>query len=332
MLGWLKDLNLTRPFRIGSSYSIEHKDSIPEWAAFLIWAGWWISDIQFDGGVLYTFILLPSRLCCSALSAFGSLLRSAQQGGTDVLSWSDFYHLPIGSVFYCLYPKKGKPNSCKARIIEPSERCLKRFEIVDDESETKIEVSHSGSFYKYRIRLTPHPPTRRRKQLNSYYSFYNAIVDDFRVYWLQSTNIACMLVTNRTGWNRDLNDLIAEAVIDEGSPIQHSLSDLLMTGVDRNTQKARVLLSSPGDDQPDSKHIPVVILDGPNAFRSYRSISASRVLILLEYREYDENISNDLVSLICRRDDNLISNLSIPSAEPPLGIEMLIFAIAGELT
>ncbi len=78
----------------------DDENSLPDWAASLIWLGAWCRSFQQDGKRLIVFAVLPTRELAAAFASFGCLVSGAAEF-EDALSWPTFKKLPTGqSVFW----------------------------------------------------------------------------------------------------------------------------------------------------------------------------------------------------------------------------------------
>lgn len=328
---WLGQIGLKSDLRVGTTTSLADGDSSPDWVAFLIWLGWWVSDIPITYGKMLCVCLVPTRACGTALIAFGAQIRSAQQGGSEFLSWNRFYQLSEGSEFYFLHKVPGRSTirSYRGEIVPPDRPGEKKFHWIDENS--FITIRRDRGFYRYRASLTKHPKTRRQRLLQQLAPFFELLVYDFRDVWLQSLKTECSLVSVCARWQRELAGILVEASDPAGDTKRLSLADILSPKNRRNADSGRLQLLPNEDDlkRIDDNHL--VILDGPDAFGLVDSLSASRIVTLIEHNEYDASVSNELAFFSDHRIEYPSNVVSIPECKLPPWTEMILLHLASDL-
>ena len=304
-----------------------------EWMAFLLWLGWWISDVALAGTRLYCVLLVPSRSCCAAITALGTLIRSAQQGGSEYYSWDEFSSLRPGSKFYVLHRalRTESSRSCPAEIIEPRDSAAVWYVVHHRRGRFTIGTTRSKYFYAKQARRSPHPQGIRMQRLNRNGLFYQAIVDQLDPGWALSPVEECQIVTARVKWARELAGLGVEVKDGANHDLRFELSDALMYRERSQAGAARVILSSSGSNDLGGTKCGVTILDGPDAFQDLGCVSSDRLLILLEHQEYDVSISNELALLVSKRDDSILSKSEIPGYSLPPAMRVTVFAVNKDL-
>lgn len=320
MSQWLKPLNLLRNIRLETNSAL-HGRELPEWASFLIWAGWWMRSTRRANTRIFMIVLLPTRVCCSAICSLGALIGSMAEA-KDSLSWERFLSLPVGTKIYWHECRKKQVGT----IIEKVGAGVKvKFETKHKRFREASQVFFERHFSECRISLTPFLSGPEEEILGKVKSFYSTIASEFSDTWVSSWSSDCLLVTNMAGWKREVEGLfVADDDNDENRIL---LSDAVMWWLNDEIHEPRVRLSSPKSIPPNSNEIPLAILDGPDALRSREMVWSQNTIVLLDQTEYDESSQNLLAQLLSIRNDDL---LPLPEGVPdtlPYNTEMLMFAV-----
>lgn len=331
---WLEPLGLKREFGIGQVKYV--RCDLPAWAGLLVWAGWWMRRAQVPGARIFLTLLMPTRNYCAPLGALGALFGSIGRTGLSI-AWSNFLELPPDTRVYLRIPDH--PNAYRALTVEgglgPAVKIggshLRKIRIISDTRRLQgltLEIS-AKSFFKYDISLNPHTPARHARRLQGVGKFYADVSPNFEPAWLTFWSPESVVVTNQADWSRQLTGLNAVVKSAEGAHVDVSVQDLLMPASVGTSERLRTVLTSPRTAMRSLRGVPVAILDGAEALRSWEliSISASNLVVLLDRSEYDPQAQDTLTQLASYRNDQL---MPIPEGIPnslPGGIEMTMFAI-----
>ena len=173
MSAWLQPLGLVGKLRLGSSKSIKNNNRIPDWASFLIWAGLWMRRAQVKNVRIFMVLLLPTRICCSAICSFGAIIRSLGQS-KKALTWEQICSLPSGTEVFTPLPEKKKGS----KLIQLKGKLgNQRNEGGQNARELKIETQKKKykdsvfvilekNPYQYPLTLT-----QQRRKFNDIYNF-----------------------------------------------------------------------------------------------------------------------------------------------------------------
>ncbi|MDB4305988.1 hypothetical protein N9980_00315 [bacterium] len=324
---WEQALGLRSPLFLGPKNQLEAQTPMPEWAAFLIYLGWWLSRIKPGGGTLFCIAVLPTRKCAAALATLGSLFSSAQ-GALDDMNWEEFLEIPEGAeAYFLLKREKGKLKPFSGKLTTPAGASPRNIDVSGEPLKLSI---FPGGFPKYHFRTTPYPTTHRLGRIARVRPVYEGSIPDFDNYWLVSASSISLVVSVAAQWLRDIDGLNILTLGDDGEKTNvMTLKEVLMVGPDATVPGTKVLLHSPGGVTPAGGRFPLAVLDGPAAVRTLPWINARNVLVLIEQPEFDDSVYNEIVGLSSRRDDSLVSNVGDFPAPVPFGAEVSLFGLRG---
>ena len=120
MSAWLSPDKLSKAIQIFDEEDDNITKEFPDWAAYLIWLGWWLRREIIDDMRLFLVVLLPTRECSSHFCCLGSLLGSIGKRHIN-LNWNDILSLPSGTEVYMRFPQcKGKSGNAliKAKLLD----------------------------------------------------------------------------------------------------------------------------------------------------------------------------------------------------------------------
>lgn len=319
MTSWLEPLPLRCSLELGGGTDLEDQ---PDWAYFMIFLGWWLAELPLVRGTIHCVALVPTRVCCPSLVATGVLLSSASRPDQD-LDWGAFASLPLGTRVFFRNPRPKGRHEVHSGLIAPAEHpglvCVRMNE---SETFTRLELGRS-SFLKYSCRLTPFPSAQRMGRLDRVGKFLDGLLRRFDRRWLLSAMSCCMVVTSAASWRREVCGITLRQSRTGAIPLQ----DLLMAQSADPSGQCRIVLEQPGGASAAPERLPLVVLDGPRAFRSLRSHPSFKAVTLLEHSEYDEEVAGDLASLTSLRNEEMWSPIRVSEQPPPAGIDVLFFAV-----
>jgi len=326
MSTWLQPLELIGKLRLGSSKSIKNNNRIPDWASFLIWAGWWMRRAQVKNVRIFMVLLLPTRICCSAICSFGAIIGSLGQS-KKALTWEQICSLPSGTEVFTTLPEKGsKLIQLKGKLgNQRNEGGQKVRELI---IETHIKKFKDSIFlileknpYQYPLTLT-----QQRRRFNDIYNFYKNIIAELNLSTILAIHNECLIITNQAGWKRDICTLQA-AASDQSEPIICDLDLLLMPSAKDEGAQSGILISSQRPSHIIGENMPLAILEGPESLKNWELIRTQNIMILMDQAEYDENSKGILANLTSVRNDALLPMPEGIPLQPPPGIEMMMFAL-----
>lgn len=330
MSKWIEPLKLKRPFSIGINENEPSTTYLPDWAAFLIWSGWWMRRTLLNNARVFFVILLPARECCSSICCLGAMLGSIGYRNID-LRWNDIISLPKNTTVYLRFPgsKKDKKN------VPIEAKLLDTINIKNQQSrkvfiKSKNKRFKNGTLFlfknqleKYQITLTPHLSKHKEGSLSKLDSFYRLTSPDYDSTWINDRSTECLIVTSRAGWTRENKDI----KLFQSSTNFYKLSNLLMVSNIPDTDYSRLLIASPKSPVCEIDNIPLSILDGIEALKSWESIRSTNTIVILNSNEYNENAESILALFSSARENSLVP---VPENTPdkiPTGIQTNIFAI-----
>lgn len=270
---------------------------LPDWTSDLIDLGEWVFDSFESSKRKIVVVWLPTRILASAFLSMGIMVASARRGLMP-LNYTNFLNLPFGTKVLALEKDNRGRSRAVSKSILPgrgsSIRCLGgrgRTCIYEDSF-----PSHS---------LYPYTPLTERQQSlrEDMKNFFSTISGREDGLWALVSKIEAVIVTNRKGWNRHVENI---SLIYYRRNLQQPLSkmtELLQAGGDVENNAIRILLSSPGDQQPEVDANVPVLLDGPDALLSITSFHKNDVVILLDECEYDSATDQTIRELLSRRDE-----------------------------
>lgn len=296
---------------------------LPEWASFLIWLGSVNRGFESDGKRVVCVALLPTRICCSSLAAFGSITNSLTNSN-DKLSWDLFLECEEGLLIYILYPdKKGRRKQFEGelgRVEDRGGQKLRNIRIISKRREYQnlsIQIGKS-SFLDSNVSFHPYHRSRLLSELYDLSDFFNKTLHGFNDNRLLLRTPESVVVTSRAGWERE-NDELFFGIDKDLEPNLLPVKEVLLT------RFSRTLLSSPKSNELQSIDCPLAILDGMDALRSREFINARNMLVLLDQYEYGEEAEDILTQFAayCTKDEpNAFKNLR---AKCPTGIEVQFY-------
>ena len=311
--------------RIGTSSFIDAHKEIPDWAAFLLWAGWWIRTNAGTQFHIRIATLLPARSCCAAISALGVCLASAQEQG-DTLSFQEFMALPDNTRVSLRFQGRilqGTLGPCdrsngrpyRRVVLDANVRKLKNaaIGIFDEDKLNQYQVSTDR-----RKTLSP----RRLATLERVEKFYRTLDPRVRTGWCVSPRSEVLIVTSKAKWRREIEEVYGQ--IDDGdTELLMPVADLLVTAEQRQDSPRKTLLASPSGVVRNTAGGRIAILDGPDSIRAAEDVNADAILMLLEHSECDENTIHDIASMTNVREDDAIPKGLLDSY--PAGVDMAVF-------
>lgn len=330
MSKWLVPLKLKEPVFIGTNEDQLSATDLSDWAAFLIWSGWWMRQTLLKEARIFYVILLPARECCSSICCLGAILGSIGKRNIK-LGWEDIISLPNNTIVFLRFPSSKKdikdiPIKAKLLDIVNIGNQLSREVFIKSESKRfkngKIFL-FENQLDKYHLSLTPHLSRHKEGKLSIIDKFYKLTSPTYDPTWINDRSNECLLVTNKASWNREIKDI----KLIQPNDINYSFSNLLMPSNNPDSDYSRLLIASPKSPACLMDKIPLSILDGIEALKSWESIKSNNIIIILDNNEYSENAQSILALFSSAREDNLVPEPKNTPSDIPVGIQTNIFAI-----
>jgi hypothetical protein len=307
----------------GASYPM------PAWADWLIWLGAWMRSQAVLGGRRVTVVLLPTRRLAAAFVGLGTML-AASRLHDDILDWEALQALPAGSLVRWRDPKGRGGRKVNlvgtldgVRDVDGSQLLA----IVAQAPSKYRNVTYllsRGSALSYGV--TQGAITSQGEDaLVQAAALLKAVVDDSSEGWIRSPMADSTLVTERSSFLSDLEDIFLETGNLPGTALRNVLA--LADPEDLKHGKLRLIATrSRGYDDIGSG---VTILDGASATAWLGQSSARSVVVLLDHADFDEEVANSLSRFLGHSvDEGIHSNEdSNPIVAPPSSIDVFAFAL-----
>lgn len=320
---WLKQLPVKCIPQIGDRG--EMLSYFPDWAAFMIWCGWWLRATITDDKRMIMLLVVPERACCSALSGLGALIASTQCYQPE-MEWEEFLSLPSVSEIYLKDSGKnisgilgdtGEFYGEFGRIVTPLKKSRKH-------KDSRIYVLKNN----YKIKEISLIPYFNQHHLMKISKFYSSVVDHFEKAWLSSITNQCRILTNKTQWYQNIEN-IALRVKDNDSTSLCDFNWLLFTKAGGLRDSSKISVISPKAINKIQIKVPLTIYDGPDTLAAgiTNIRKTANALFLLTAEEYDTYCYNQISLLSQNRCDTAVY---FPHGTPepiPDGIERTLFAL-----
>lgn len=326
MSPWLQQLPLKSMPRIGTIGNMF--DTLPDWAAFMVWYGWWQRQNILSGKRVITLMVVPDRACCSALCGLGALLASTRFVHSEI-SWEYFLTLPDG---FEIYFKDGTKNIV-GKLGEVSELygAISR-KIISSSTSKRLEnsVFHvlEGNFGAKSISLVPHVNQHNMGTISQFYKF---MVTDFDRTWLSSMVTECRIVTNKAQWGRSIEDVVLFVRDDktEDEYLTCNLQWLLLTKISSSYSQAKISVVSPKTLNKLNENVGLTFYDGIESLQAgvNNLRKSNNDVFILTHNEYDYHAYELISQLSQYRDTESFSMLSEVPNEVPKGIDVVVFQL-----
>lgn len=320
---WVEPIGLRANLRVGTPAFLGAHDDLPEWIAFLLWAGWWMRSNARPESRLHLVALLPARSCCATITALGACLASIRED-VNGFSFQDFMALPDGTHVSLRYQRRflqGVLGPCdrfgsrsyRKVTLETNLQRLRRSAIgIFEHNLSEYQVSTDQ-----RKNLSP----QRQAGLERVERFYRTLDPRARTGWCLSPRREALIVTSKATWWREIEGVSAQ-IDDDETQIVVPLTDLVVATEEQQGFPGKTLLASPSGVMSNTG-VRVAILDGPDSIRNAEDVNADAVLMLMEHSECDENVIHEIASMTDAREDD-----AIPTGLPdrfPAGVEVSVF-------
>lgn len=314
------DINL-RIFVLDGNENI----SLPDWAAALIWLGYWCRLNQQVGKRLIVFTVLPTRELSAAFAGIGSLIAGAS-AFEDSLSWTTFKNLSLGrNVFWI--DRNTMAKYC-GEIVGFKEYEGTEFIVVKViKAPRKAEIGFIREISKSRFdeyQFTEEKPLSASKTLafDDAVQSLKSLAENLNPKWIWADGAEALIVSGLSKFENSIEGISLS--VDRNTPV--AFSELLCMGRNKEQTHAKLRIDHPRGEI--NGHFPLAILDGVNAFEKHEHLgSVSNLLILLDRSEYRHDIQ-DIVLGLRNNSQNITSGLDLPMPEKfAHGIEISAYLI-----
>jgi len=298
---------------------------LPDWAAALIWLGYWCRINQQPGKRLIVFTVLPSRELSAAFAGIGCLIAGASVF-EDCLSWTTFKNLPPGQNVFWIN-RNTMANYC-GEIIGFKEYGDAEFIVVKvTKAPRKAEVGFireiSKSYFD-EYRFTEEKPLSAPKKLSfdAALQLLKSIVENLNPKWVWADGAEALILSGLSKFENSMEGISLS--IDGNPPV--ALSELLCIGRNKEQTHAKLRIDHPRG--VINGRFPLAILDGPHAFEKHEHLhSVANLLILLDRSEYNHGIQDTVLGLRSISQD-ITSGICTPLPEKfAHGIEISAYLI-----
>jgi hypothetical protein len=299
-----------------------YKMSLPQWAAFFLWAGWWARRNINRESRIVSVIVTPTRATSAAFSCLGALIASAQSY-EKVLSWSGLVNLPVGTEVYFRHGRDSLQGTVKDLYKINGQNLIK----ISVSSKARRYKSSSISidielFREYTFSLKPPMKKKRLEACEGNAKYFSNIISGFEKDWFLSQKAECFLVTNKSRFRAEVENLFLGATQQDF----HRFTDLLCLSEDQADAHHNTILTSPrsGIDQFD--RYPLAVIDGLDALSMIEHIRSRNALILLDRTEFLEDARDRVLRLSNGHSGGPIPDSSQVHGLIPTGVEMTVFS------
>lgn len=321
---WVARIGLRSSLRVGTSEFLDARDDLPEWIAFLLWAGWWMRTNSKPESRLHLVAVLPARSCCAAISALGACIASLREE-VDGLSFPDFMALPDGANLSLRYRGRifhGVLGPCQ-RFGGQSGRKVELDSNLKKMEDSAIWVfEHNLAEYQVSTDQRKNLSPQRQAALERVELFYQTLDPQPKHGWCLSPRREVLVVASKAAWGRAIENVSGKVHGGETTLVV-PLADLVVETEEPQGIPGKTMLASSSGVMSDIPSVRVAILDGPNSIRVAGDVKADAVLILIEHSECDENIIHELVAMAEVRDDEVVPE-GLPD-KLPAGVEASVF-------
>lgn len=299
---------------------------LPDWALAFMWLGAWCRSYSKPGKRLIAFAVVPSRDLAAAFSCFGSLVEGSRSF-EDKLSWTRFRALSPGALVFWKQPQDKKFYS---GTIIGFERPYGGDEFIRIQVIKPISIAKTGLirniseryFDEYLFSVEQPPSTNRANLYTKAEDFIKHLVGKPNPKWIWTDGAEALLVTGLARFAQSLTDLSLVT----GGALSVPLSELLCAARNHLPNHSKIRVSHPRGNISGS--IPLVILDGPEAFYVHEHLDArANILVILDRSEYRPDINDVVLQLgSVSGSDAECMHIDVPDEFPP-GVEMSAYIV-----
>ena len=299
-----------------------HESSLPKWAAFFLWAGWWTRrNINKESGIV-SVIVSPTRATSAAFSCLGALIASAQSY-ENVLSWSGLVNLPIGTKVYFRNGRDILQGTVKGLYKTNKQDLIK----ISVDSRNRRYRSSSFSidiklFREYTFSLNQPMKKKQLEVCEGTAKYFSSIIGCFDKNWFRSQEAECCLVTNKSRFRNEVETLF----LGSNPKYFHRFTDLLCLSEDVADTHHKTILTAPRSVIEQSDRYPLAVIDGLDALSMIEHIRSRNALILLDRTEFLEDARDRVLRLSNGLPGGPMPDNSQGLELIPTGVEMTTFA------
>lgn len=321
---WVEPIALRANLRIGTPAFLSARDGLPEWIAFLLWAGWWMHWNARPEARLHLVALLPARSCCAAIAALGACLASTQEE-SDGLDFRDFMALPDGAHVSLRHQGRifqGTLGRCDRYHDQSGRTVALDTELKKWKGLVIWVFEHNLGEYQVSTDQRKNLSPQRQVALERVEQVYRTLDPRARTGWCLSPRREVLIVTSKAAWWREIEGVSAQ-IDDDETPLVVPLADLVVATEEQQGFPGKTLLASPSGVMSNTSGVRVAILDGPDSIRTAEDVNADAVLMLIEHSEFDENAIHEIASMTDVREDDAVP-VGLPDRFPA-GVDVSVF-------
>jgi hypothetical protein len=301
---------------------------LPPWADWLMALGEWMREQSPKSGKRMVVVRVPTRTLASAFVALGALCAAARMHD-ESLDWEALCNLPKGAFVHWRKPNGAKSKRYAGRVVSLQAMHGADFLAID-------EVDSQGrpkgaKFYLPRNTALAHGVTlgavsaRTDARLTSAARFMQALNSDSSLAWSRSPLADSTVVTDRTGFLQDLDEIEIQA----GSGPALRMLDALSVADPQGQAHGKLLVVPARTERVNDAPDGVTVLDGPAALSKLGGLRSRSIVILVAHAEYDEEVSHEILPFLSYSIDDGVHTWR-PNArvgDLPSGIDAFAFGV-----
>lgn len=297
---------------------------LPEWAAFMIWLGWYARNNSSSG--VAAFVVLPSRRTACLFAALGAQLAGAQLS-TGHLDWKTLAQLPEGTEIYMQTTRlKNKSGGAQTRGVIGGAQKIDGQEFItlkQGSCTTVISVSHVADYI-----FTLKPTGLRAKiALNGHNKLYSGLVPEFDRRWLLESTSEGLIIGDLSHLKEAAKAMFVGI---QNSGNRYPLGDFL--GL-KNCEDGVSKINAVSDRYDEEVGLsPVCFFNGGHALGSldhFTSVTGAKSFVaVLERSEYDEQVDQTARRLRGSVDMQRMPAFPDSLLALPVGVECMVFPLS----
>ncbi len=302
--------------------------STPAWLDWLVWLGQWMRAQAALAGRRVAVVRMPSRRLGAAFTAAGAVFASARLHD-DALDWEGLRGLTPGTKIYWRELASGRSIRRSGSVVGLRQiyggDCMEVLVDTQNRSQQSTRFFAKAAALSYGITLGA-VSAQADERLASAERAIRAVVPDAAQGWLRSPGIECTIITERSSFLSDLDDL----AIRTGVGVEASFSDLLAIADSGGRSHGKTRLVPARSDGVLDESGSVTILDGASAAGRIGDTTARSVVVLLEQSEYDEEVEQLIQTYLGYAVQTHIHAPAHGVKVPPASIEVFVFGLSQE--
>lgn len=294
----------------------------PEWAAFLVWLGWYVRH-NSGAARIASFVVLPSRQTACLFVGLGAQLAGAQLS-VGQLDWGTLAQLPQGTeIFMQTARSRNKSGGTQMRGVIAGTREIDGQQFVmlkQDSCMSSISVSYAKD-YIFTLKRTG---LRAKVALNGHNELYCRLVPDFDRRWLLAPSSEGVIIGD-LGSVKSAAQNVRVGIHESAN--RFPLAEILGLKT-REDQLSKInAISDRYDDEVGES--PVCFFNGRQALRGlehFMNVSGAQSFIaILERAEYDEQVDQMARQLRGTADMKRLPTIPQNLLALPAGVECMTF-------